>query len=207
MLLIFDLDGTLFQAKPVVLLAVLRLFAELGIPAPDDNEILKNAGRGAIEMLLNVLPDGVDPSSVMPRYYKQVRAAVLERGELFPGVREALELLYAERHTLVVCTNSPEEYLELVLEHTGISGLLKHFCSTEGYPSKAAAIRDILRQFTRMDAIVIGDTHRDVEAAHENSLKAIAVTYGYGNQSLLANADYFASTPADVVSAVADALG
>jgi len=91
MLLIFDLDGTLFQAKPVVLLAVRRLLYQLGVPEPDESAILKNAGRGAIDMLIGVLPEGIEPAAVMPDYYKQMRAAILERGALFDGVRNTLE--------------------------------------------------------------------------------------------------------------------
>ena len=200
MLLIFDLDGTLFQAKPVVLLAVTRLFKKLDAPLPSEGAILKNAGRGAVKMLLGVLPDGISASAVMPLYYQQMRAAILESGELFPGVKEALAMLSSDGHELVICSNSPMIYIELVLKHTGISGYFSRCYSTEGYASKAARVKDILPH--GMPAAVIGDTHGDVSAAHDNNLPAIAASYGYGNKGMLAAADYFAAEPLEIADCV-----
>ena len=146
MLLIFDLDGTLFQAKQVVLLAVQRLFGELGIQCPDDYAILKNAGRGAYEMLFSVLPESIALDYVMPLYVKHMRSAIEQVGELFPGVRDVLEQLHAEGHTLALCSKSPNIYIEAVLAQTGITCLFARCCSSEAHPSKASAIRELLGQ-------------------------------------------------------------
>ena len=229
MLLIFDLDGTLFQAKPVVLRADWGLLRELGVPEIDESTLFKNAGQGLDTLLRNILPESTDLAAARARYLEMVREAILDSGELFPGIRDVLEQLHADGHTLVVCSNSPPEYIKLVLEHTGISGLFTRYCSSEEYASKAEAIRELLSEMqggqwpplqktcdntsenelhrgeqrppvgcASTKTIVIGDTHGDVEAAHENGLGAIAVTYGYGNKSMLASAEYFADTPADI---------
>ena len=203
MLLIFDLDGTIFQAKPVVLRADWGLLRELGAPWIDESALFRNAGRGVDTLLRNILPADVDLAAARARYIEIVREAILDIGELFPGVREALELLYAQGHALVVCSNSPEEYVKLVLEHTGISGLFARYLSSEAYTSKAEAIRELLGE----TAVVIGDTHGDVEAAHENGLPAIAAAYGYGNREMLAAADYLAETPEDIANCVATLCG
>ena len=200
MLLIFDLDGTLFQAKPVVLLAVRRLFEELGLPVPDEGAVLKNAGRGAAAMLAAVLPEGVEASAAMPLFYKQLRSAILERGELYAGAKETVRKLYDEGHKLAICSNSPMIYIELVMKHTGIGEFFALCLSAEGHPSKAVQIGKLLKPGET--AIVIGDTHGDLSAAHENGLKAIAAAYGYGNKDLLKSADYTAHTPEEILDCV-----
>ena len=208
MLLIFDLDGTLFQAKTSVLLAVRRLLDELGIPAPDENTILKNAGQGIDALLRNILPRGSALAVARMRALELMRKAVLECGELFPGVREAVIQLHNEGYELAICSNSPEEYIETVLEHTGIADAFSRYCSVSAYPSKASAIRELLQTEPPHcppgcpTAIVIGDTHGDVEAAHENGLPAIAVTYGYGNKTMLDAAEYQAGTPMDIINCI-----
>ena len=204
MLLIFDLDGTLFQAKTVCLRADLRLLSEMNVSAPDENTLLKNAGQGLDPFLRSILPDGADIDAARLRYVELVREEIFERGELFPGVLDALMRLRSDGHMLVICSNSPVEYISTVLEHTGIAGLFAQYHSAEGYPSKADLIRELLVEMIIPGgaAIVIGDTHGDVEAAHKNGLPAIAVTYGYGNVALLSAAEYIVDSPEEIINTV-----
>jgi phosphoglycolate phosphatase len=200
MLLIFDLDGTLFHAKPAVLQADRALLAEMGVPVPDDNMLLQYAGRGLDQFLRSILPVNSDLAAARMRYIELVRLAILDIGELFPGVLNMVKQLHEKGHELLVCSNSPEEYIKLVLEHTGVARFITGYYSAEKYASKAELIREIIKPGS--PAVVIGDTHGDVEAAHENSLPAIAVTYGYGNKDMLAKAEYFADTPEEIVARV-----
>ena len=200
MLLIFDLDGTLFMAKQVVLLAVSRLLDEMDAPAPEENDILKNAGQGLDALLRSFLPGTFDIVALRKRYVELLCEAVHECGELFPGVYETLSQLINESYELDICSNSPIEYIEAVLQRTRISTMIKRYCSTEGYPSKAALIREMLEP--GRPAVVIGDTHGDIEAAHENDLPAIAAAYGYGNKSMLAGAECSVETPEGIVGAL-----
>ena len=200
MLLIFDLDGTLFQAKPVYLYADRRLLREMGVPEPDERTILINAAQGVDAFLRNTLPADADLRVARARLLELVRDTILERGELFPGAREAVTQLHSEGHELVICSHSPEEYVETVLEHTGIISLFARYVSTEFYPSKAEFVRELIKP--SRSAVVIGDTHGDIEAAHNNGLPAIAATYGYGNKAMLAAAEHFADTPMDIVKCV-----
>lgn len=201
MLIIFDLDGTLFQAKPVILLAARGLLYELGVPAPDENRLLRRAAQGAEAMLLDLLGDGVYGEGSLARYEEHLRDAILEQGELFPGVYKTVEALAGEGHDMAVCSNSPERYIHLVLEHFGIAKWIPRFCSAESSPSKAAMISDLVK--TGIPAVVVGDTHGDIEAAHINGLPVIAAMYGYGNKELLMTADGFAESALEIIPAIA----
>jgi len=158
MTLIFDLDGTLFQAKPVVAIA------------------------------------GTDAS--VPGYIERLKEALCECGELFPGTSKMLSQLYYAGHKLVICSKSPPEYIDLVLEYTEISGYFTGQYSSEGYASKTGLIKEIIEPGEQ--AIIIGDTHGDITAAIENGLPSIAAMYGYGNKSMLAGADFFAKTTEEI---------
>jgi len=200
MLLIFDLDGTLFQAKRAALLAASRLLEEYGADAPDDNAILKSSGRGIDSHLRGLLPDGADLDAARTRYLELAREAIIKVGDLFPGAREMVTRLAGEGYELAICSDSPEEYIRLAIEHTGIAGAFAVVRSAEGYASKAELIKELIRP--GVPAIVIGDTHGDVEAARENGVPSIAALYGYGNKSMLSPADCFAETPEEIVNCV-----
>ena len=207
MLLIFDLDGTLFQAKPAVLRADYALMDELGVISPDEKTLFKYAGRNLDTFLRHILPEDTDFAAARLRYFELIREAMQESCELFPGIFDMLAQLHEEGHELVVCSNSPEIYIKLVLERTGIMRFITGFYSAEEHESKAELIREIIvkqkvRPPVSRAAVVIGDTHGDVEAAHENGLPAIAVTYGYGNKEMLAAAEYFAETPEEIMDII-----
>jgi phosphoglycolate phosphatase-like HAD superfamily hydrolase len=241
MLLIFDLDGTLFQAKPVVLQADYALMDEMGVISPDEQTLFKYAGRNLDTFLRCILPESTDFASARERYFELVQEVMLVQCELFPGIFETVEQLYKEGHELIVCSNSPEVYIKLVLERTGIGRFITSFYSAEDYESKAALIREIIlaREMTykkvipglprdplivyrvcgslpaikenaithgniipATPAIVIGDTHGDVEAAHANGLPVIAAAYGYGNKEMLSAAEYIANTPEEIADCV-----
>jgi phosphoglycolate phosphatase len=202
MLIIFDLDGTLFQAKPVILLAVRRLLQELYVPVPEEMKILQNAPKGALPMLEALI--GEEAGASLVRYEQIMHDVILETGELFPCIPDVMEQLVRDGHELIVCSNSPEAYVSLVLEHTGIAKWVAGCYSSEAYPSKAALIGALIGEThgKNIPAVVVGDTHGDVEAAHVNGLPAIAAMYGYGNADMLSSADGFAHSAGEIVTAL-----
>ena len=202
MLIIFDLDGTLFQAKPVMLRAATRLLNDLGVAEPDEKRILETAPNGAASLLQEFLGDV--PDGAVNCYEELMHDAIIECGELFPGVTETVRQLASDGHELVVCSNSPEQYIDLVLESTGIAKWISRYYSAEPYASKAELAGLLVKANT--PAVVIGDTHGDMEAAHINNLPAIAAMYGYGNKQMLAEADGFAYSAEDILSIVSSLL-
>ena len=200
MLLIFDLDGTLFEAKDVVFKADHMLLEDLGLPPMEDDALARAVGRGIYDFLRTILPAGFDIEAVRSRYLEIVNDIIRDCGMLFPGAAEALASLSEDGHEIVICTNSPEEYTKTVLEHTGITALVARFICAEDYGTKAAAVYSLLKP--GMPAVVIGDTHGDLEAARANNLPTVAAMYGYGNKSMLSDADFFAASPEEIVDCI-----
>ena len=54
-------------------------------------------------------------------------------------------------------------------------------------------------------AVMVGDRHHDIDAAHANGCLAIGVTYGYGSADELSHADLHCTSPLGIVDAVAKA--
>ena len=215
MLIIFDMDGTLFQAKPVWLYANSIFLREMGIPVPPEETLLKSAGIGLNTYLRNTLPKGTDLLAARSRYLSIICNIITDIGELYPGIHEVVTQLHSENHQLCVCSNSPIEYLYAVLESGGLSDMFKLCSSNEGHESKTDTLSEVLDTIEYLQQngkinyepppVFIGDTHGDITAAHANNIQAIAATYGYGNVKMLKDADFFANTPTDIPKCIKQA--
>ena len=198
MLVIYDLDGTLFQTRFCVTNAINRLFDELGLMRIEEQYITQNIGKKTDDFLRSLLPSHININDVSRRFRELEQSEVKESGILFPKVSEMLEQLTSRGHSLYICSNGSIEYIELVLQKTKTS---KYFCekhSAKYYVSKAEAVQNILSN--NQSAVVIGDTFSDIEAATINNVPSIGVTYGYGNKDDISKATFVAENVLEIIN-------
>ena len=198
--LYFDLDGTLYRTECAAVHAVQTLFAELDIPAPPDRQILSCIGKTTDCFLQSLLPLCIQPGAVRDRFRELDHQAVREHGRLFAGVTQLLEQLRAAGHRLSVCSNGSLQYIDLVLESTGIGVFFEHRYTAKNSPSKADFLKTVLTSDEL--SVFVGDTGDDVDAAKLNHLPSIAAAYGYGDPGWLRKATFMALSPPDILSAV-----
>jgi len=160
MLIIFDLDGTLFQTKPCDIAAVNHLFEELELKKIENNVIINNIGKRTSEFLTSILPDNIKQQDVCERFRKLERIEVRENGILFPGIVDLIEKLLLKGHILNICSNGSLEYIGIVLEKTGITKYFSKVYSAKEFSNKAEVIQTI--SSNNHKAVVIGDTISDI---------------------------------------------
>jgi phosphoglycolate phosphatase len=208
-LVIFDCDGTLFRADAVTVPAVELAFREHGLGVPLREEITQFIGRPLDEFrawLDEVCPPGVG-GQVAEAVDRVERELVVETGELYPGVPEALGELRASVDRMAICTNGPKAYVEAVVAACDLGRFfdaIRHH-RADG-DTKTGMVRELLALFPNRPALVIGDRPEDIEAAHANGLPAIAVAYGMGRPEELARAEAVARSPADLPRLVHDLM-
>lgn len=195
MLIVFDLDGTLFQTALCVTNALNAALNEINLPAVNDEIIISHIGKKTDEFLKAVLPDDIEPSIICERFRKLERSLVAEKGCLFPNVEKMLSALKQRGHNLVICSNGSIEYIDLVLECTQIGKYFSGRYSAKAYASKADAVKSITEN---EPAVIVGDTLSDYESASRNSLPSIAAEYGYGNREDLSAATFIARNPLEI---------
>ncbi len=181
-LIIFDVDGTLFQTERVTVPAVQRTFAEHGLPVPDAETIRAFFGK-PVEDYEAWLAKQCPPNEAVP-LMEETNAREIEligaEGTLYPGTRETLRQLAEMDCVLAVCSNGPSPYVnEFVRAHD-----LRAFFATvrardAGGLDKAAMVADILEKISVRPAAVVGDRREDIAAARVNHIFAIAARYGY----------------------------
>ena len=193
---LFDIDGTLLRSRDrvhfeSVAASVQRVtgfevtLSGILVHGSTDTAILREACRQA----------GV-PAKVLEEQYDAIleamRDCVAERRqeldpELMPGVEEALRHLASRGALLGVASGNLEAIGWIKIEK---AGLREWFCFggfSDHFPIRGELIahaawkaREMARTTARPDATVcvVGDTPRDIEAAHSNFLPVIAVATG-----------------------------
>ena len=208
-LLIFDLDGTLFRTELVTVPAVAKSFQAHGLAVPPDEAICSFFGRPAPEFhawIRSLCPPEVI-SEVIAAIDGNEMALIARAGALYPGVREALAELRPSRGQMPLCSNGRHAYVSRVLAVHGLEpffAVVRHRESARD--NKLSMVRELLGHLESRPALVIGDRADDIEAAHQNGLRAIAATYGYGTAEELTKADAVARSPSELPGLVRNLL-
>jgi len=184
--LLFDLDGTLTQGGG----GGGRALAKALHTRPQASEELRRmrldgmTDRAIARLVLAAERKSVserDIDEVLEQYLHALATEVAERPYVpLPGVSELLKRLDGKA-LLGLCTGNHVRGAELKLSSAGLWGCWKF----GGYGSDAEARAEIVRTAFRRaqelgatDALVIGDTPRDILAAHEAGLPACGVATG-----------------------------
>jgi len=191
-LVIFDVDGTLFQTDKVTVPAVQRTFAAYGLPMPEMEAILGFFGKSVTSYeswLANQCPPGLAPKIVEAANALELQL-IGEEGKLYAGVPETLAQLRNTGYVLAVCSNGPQAYVDEVLDKHRLRSFFPIvYARDKRYSGKEEMVGFILNETTQEQFVVIGDRHDDIDAAHAWKGFAVAATYGYGNEEEWKNAD------------------
>jgi len=205
--LIFDLDGTLTDSKPGIegcLREVLDARKISGYGSLD-----RFIGPPVEQWAAELLPQGSAEDRV--ELARDYRACYDRTGwsnnAVYPGVAEMLEKLRSDGFPLYVCTSKHEHFAVRILEKFGIA---QYFNAIYGdrinyaSHSKSDLLALVLSQHAidRETVWMVGDRSFDIEAAHLNGIRCLAVAWGYGSPEELAQADAVATTPADVIGII-----
>jgi phosphoglycolate phosphatase-like HAD superfamily hydrolase len=208
-LVIFDIDGTLFETDTATIPAVQKSFAEFELEPPTFEEVTAFMGRPDEETHRWLEQRVGDVWRDLARAMGANEMAMVGlTGRLYPGVPELLAELRARAMQLGICSNGPEDYVTTVLE----TKELAHFFAAvrwrrDGDTSKTEMVRDLLDTLPARPAALVGDRQDDVEAAHANGLAVIGTSYGYGRAGELEAADLQVAAPADLLAAIDSILG
>jgi phosphoglycolate phosphatase len=217
--LVFDLDGTLIDSVPDVSAALNRMLGDLGAPPLSVKEVQSTVGDGAAVMIERALVAAgqslldIDLTLCYERYLRYYREQPVVGTTVYPGVRDVLTALKAQGIAMGICTNKPSIMTALVLEKLDLDQYFKAVAAGEDTPFKKPDGRHVALTLSLMgvrdrQAIMVGDSEADINAARDFGIPSIAVTYGYskrGARSLNADIliDKFAELPGAIFRLIA----
>ena len=193
-LLVFDLDGTLVDSQRDLTDAVNATRAWMGLEPLPLVTVGQYVGNGAPVLVQRALPDAgkEDWSRGLKYFLEYYRDHMLDSTVLYPGVREALDQLHAERVPLAVLTNKPIRFTLQMLEGLGLD---LHFFRVYGgnsFPEKKpdpAGLNALVAESgaDRARTIMIGDSAVDVETARNAGVQACGVRWGFQPETFVAS--------------------
>jgi len=192
MLLIFDIDGTLFEGHRATVPAVQEAFAQFGLTPASEDEIVRSIGTSMYdyETWLKDQCGDADADAVLETANRLELDHVKATASLYDGALSVLGALKDAGHFIATATNAPKDYFEAVLDSHGLRPLIDlPLCKGDGFASKTVMVMRAMSKCPDRPVVVIGDRRDDVDAAHANGAMAIGAEYGYGADGELEEAD------------------
>ncbi len=207
---LLDLDGTLTDPALGITSCITYALTRLGIAAPPSHTLHFAIGpplRGSFATLL-ATDDAQLIERAMVLYRQRFADTGLFENALYDGVPETLAALKAQNHRLILATAKPHVYARRILDHFGILAPFDAIYGSEldGTRQHKGDLLAYLIACENIDpstAVMVGDRHHDIDAAHANGCLAIGVTYGYGTAQELSHANLLCASPLTIVDAVA----
>ena len=188
---VFDLDGTLFDAEEGIVSSVVKAMKEMGLEIPQGAQLRQVVGpplRYSFHDLLNVPSERLDEAA--DRYAHIFRSEGMYRYSVYPGIRTMLRVLKENGIYVALASSKPRDLCEHILRHYG----LRHFFDrvigeTDSHAKlgKPEMIRRALPEHYERAAMV-GDRLYDMEGAKAAGVDGVGAVYGCGSVEELQNA-------------------
>jgi phosphoglycolate phosphatase len=202
LLVLFDVDGTLFLTHDPLLGRALRetLSERFGVELPEDAiERVDHEGQTSLRIGRLVLGNaGLDEPELGPwcaeladRYLELLRDADTSGWRAAPGAEEALERLEAAGHRLALLTGNPEPVARARLERLGLARFFAaeqgaFGCDAESRAELIALARSRAGDWPAAGTVEVGDTAVDVSSAREAGIRSLRVDATTGLSDALA---------------------
>ncbi|MDT3679510.1 MAG: phosphoglycolate phosphatase [Burkholderiaceae bacterium] len=188
---LLDLDGTLLDTVADLAAAVDAMLVELGRTPIGESVVRNYVGKGARVLVRRALAGSLDGpcdekvvDAAMPvfeRHYARENGA---SARLYPNAVEGLDAMRAKGLALACVTNKPQPFTDALLSRTGLA---PYFTAIVGADARLARKPDpasLLHACERLgiaplQAVAIGDSMNDVQAARAAGIPVIVVPYGY----------------------------
>ena len=182
--ILFDLDGTLTDSGEGIINCVIYALERFGLPVPAREELRYFVGPPLHDSFVKQGVPADRAEEAVAVYRERYVPTGMFENTPYPGIRELLETLKAEGHTLYVASSKPEWMCVEILKHFDLAKYFSMICGATMDTSrthKEAVIEYLIQENGRADNMVmVGDTKFDVLGAKAHGILCIGVSWGYG---------------------------
>ncbi len=207
---LFDVDGTLIDSNDQHARAWVAALAEHGHSVPFER-VRPLIGMGGDKVLPALVP-GLEEDSPEGKAIGEARKRFFKARELetIPptrGARELLEAVRARGARVVVATSAKRSELDGLLAR-GDFGPLIDVAATGDDAEDSKPDPDIIGAALKKananasDAVMVGDTRYDIEAAHRAGVACVALLCGGNDAATLRDADAVYADPGELTGAL-----
>ncbi|HEX9108466.1 MAG TPA: HAD family hydrolase [Longimicrobiales bacterium] len=204
---ILDVDGTLIDSNEAHAQAWVDVGRELGYPVQYVvvRTLVGMGGDKVMPRVTGLDNDSAEAERVRKRRGEIFRERYLPRLQPFPRTRELLERMRAQGLVLAVARSASEKDLQALLRQAGVDDLVQARTSSSDVDESKPAPDAVQAALASAgcapgEAIMIGDTPYDVQAAQRAGVPVIALRCGgWGDRDLEGALAVFAD-PADLLA-------
>lgn len=191
-LLVFDLDGTLIDSAPDIIVAVNRTLQNHGKRTLHDEVIISHIGEGLKKLIADLfMQDDLDPAQIIEiemEFLRLYESEMFNRTQIFPGVEKFLENYPGP---VGIITNKNLSPTTAILRHLGLDRFpwqnVFGADSLEERKPSPLPLQTMMKLagHTPQNTIMIGDGVPDVLSALRAGVPSIAIGFGYTATHLL----------------------
>lgn len=202
--LIFDMDGTLWDAVPSYCRIWEYTLKEFGI---SDIKVSRELLDSLMGKPVDVLVDAIVTEPVDRQRFLAALDVNEDRmmpdlgGQLYPDVKETLRQL-SQNHRLFMVSNCSPRGAVNFMAYAGVPD-----CFTDSLTygqtrvGKDVNIAELVRRYNLKSPLYVGDTQGDADASHKAGVKMAWASYGFGHVS---NPDYEIKKFSDLIKLTRD---
>ncbi|MBR4559481.1 MAG: HAD-IA family hydrolase [Fibrobacter sp.] len=191
-LIVFDLDGTLFNTLGDLAVAVNYALRHFGLPEHDEQRVRTFIGNGSMKLIERsmgeaALPEIIARTSVTVEMVHKVYSDFYwehctERTLPNPGVVEFLRNTHAR---MAMLTNKPERPTFKLLEHFGLRDRFEFVLCGDTTPERKPSPAGLLKIMesagvSPAETVMVGDDQPDILAARNAGVDCVTLLCGFG---------------------------
>lgn len=206
---LFDLDGTLVDSVVDIAAEANRLLRSCSLPALSLDEARSYLGHGLRRFIQRAFAarNAIVTDDEIALFVSRYSAEPVVDSKLYPDVEAVLRELAASGWHMAVCTNKAQDAAESMLKSLGIR---HYFVAVRGGDVVSAPkpdprhLRETLQYsgFAADQAVMIGDSRADVDAAAGLGIPCLFAEWGYGDRLAGLDADWSIAKFCDLPAAL-----
>lgn len=211
---LFDLDGTVTDSKEGVTKSAAYALEGFGIKVNSTDALTYFIGPPltyTFKTFHGFTDEEADKAVVKFREYYSEKGVF--ENTIYKGLEDTFKLIKNNGGKLVMATSKAEVFAEIILKTSGLYEYFD-FISASSYDTSRINKSDIIKyaieqlDIKASEALMIGDTHFDIEGAKDNNIDSLGVLYGYGSLDELtdAGATWIAKDAAALKELISEAL-
>jgi len=183
---LFDLDGTLLDSAPDMLVTANRMRAARGLPPLPLHAIRQHVSKGGRVVAQKAFPhlSIMEVDALVPEFLGIYREEMERHSAPFPGIAQMLDALERAGTVWGIVSNKAEALAKLCLNQPGwgercgilIGGDTLSECKPHPLPLLHAAEK---LGVSPADCVYVGDDQRDIQAARAANMRSIVALWGY----------------------------
>ena len=198
--ILFDLDGTLVDTAPDLMLAHNHVMKKFGYPTKSTEEIRNLVGKGAGAMIgrsiwgqakkeFSKVNDEKIKKEMVREFVDFYGKNIIKESTLIDGVKEFLKWCKEQNISMAVCTNKQEHLSNDLLKKIGIYNYFEYIAGSDTFdyckpdPRHLTSVVEILDGDLKK-TIMIGDSETDANAAKSAEIPIILLEDGYTEKKI-----------------------